>query len=84
MKDSKGNELAIGDRVLPIRWGTSEGIPLYLSNIPGTVVGLGRTRVQVKFDGVSYTWPEPSPPHSIAARSTRKIETKPAAAGVSR
>ena len=44
--------IAEGDRVLPVGWG--DGVPLYLSNTPGTVVGIARTRVRVRFDGVAY------------------------------
>ena len=47
-----GTEIAVGDRVLPVGWG--DGVSLSNSNSPATVVGLGRTRLQVRFDGNAY------------------------------
>lgn len=52
MRDYKGNELAVGDRVIPIAWG--DGIRLVNSNSPATVVGFGRTKIRVRFDGWLY------------------------------
>jgi hypothetical protein len=52
LPDFQGEPIAVGDRVLPIGWGN--GIPLWLSNTAGTVVGIGRTRIRVRFDCVTY------------------------------
>lgn len=57
MKDFRGNDLFVGDRVLPVGllptgWG--DGVILSPSNTPATVVGFARTRVRVRFDGWGY------------------------------
>lgn len=50
--DFQGTPIKVGDRVIPVGWG--DGIPLYLSNSPATVVRLARTRVHLQFDNCAY------------------------------
>lgn len=58
IKDFTGTPFAIGDRVTAVAWGGS--LPLHLTQGAGTVVGFGRTRVRVQFDGEAYggEWPQ--------------------------
>lgn len=50
--DLDGNPLAKGDRIIPTGWGGD--VPLYLSSSKATIVGFGRTRIRVQFDGAVY------------------------------
>jgi hypothetical protein len=59
----------VGCRVLPISWGA--GVPLWLSNTPATVVGLGRSRVRVRFDSVQYAAADK--PHSVPPEYLRVV-----------
>lgn len=68
MNDHKGQPLAIGDRVIPVHWGE---IPLWLCNTNATVVGFGRKRVQLRFDGVSYSGTDK--PHTCSPDSLRRL-----------
>jgi hypothetical protein len=67
--DHRGVDIAIGDRVLPISWG--DGVPLWLSNTPATVIAFGRTRLHVKFDGVRYN--ESDRLHSVLPKTVRRL-----------
>lgn len=62
--------LAIGDRVRPWAWGY--GVPLWLANSHGTVVGKGRTRVKVRFDDCAYA--PGDAPHSVAPQVLRVVQ----------
>ena len=62
--DHRGQTLNIGDRVVAIEWGGA--IPLWLSNTPGTIVAIGRSRITVRFDSSSDT-------RSVPARSFRRL-----------
>jgi len=68
-RDFRGEPLSKGDRVIPIAWGD---IPLWLSNTPGVIVGFGRTRVKVEFDGVRYNAPGDKP-HAVPPHYLRKL-----------
>ena len=68
LPDFRGEPVTVGDRVLPVGWG--DGIPLWLSNTEGTVVGLGRTRLWVRFDMVVYD--ERLTHHAAPSRHFRK------------
>ena len=50
--DFDGRPLAVGDRILPLGWG--DGVRLVNASTWATVVGFGRTRVRVQFDGWAY------------------------------
>jgi len=56
--DHFGRTITVGDRVTAVGWGGP--LPLHLTQGAGTVVGFGRTRVRVQFDGEVYggKWPE--------------------------
>lgn len=50
--DFDGRVLAVGDRIFPLGWG--DGIRLVNASSWATVVGFGRTKVRVRFDGWVY------------------------------
>lgn len=50
--DFDGRPLAVGDRILPLGWG--DGVRAVNASSWATVVGFGRTRVYVQFDGWAY------------------------------
>lgn len=50
--DFDGRVLAVGDRILPLGWG--DGVRAIHAGTWATVVGFGRTRVRVQFDGWAY------------------------------
>lgn len=70
--DHRGDNLSVGDRVIPIGWGE---IPLWLSTTQATVVGFGTKKVQIKFDGVRYDADQGDKPHAAYPTNLRRIPT---------
>lgn len=56
--DFDGRPLAVGDRIYPLGWGY--GVRLVNASSWATVVGFGRSRIRVQFDGWVYggTFPD--------------------------
>lgn len=67
MKDDQGAELRIGDRI--VRTAIDSGAPGWANR--GTVVGLGRVRVQVQWD--SYMYDIAVPHHSCSPSVVRRM-----------
>jgi hypothetical protein len=68
VEDQRGETISVHDRIMPIYWG--DGIPLWLCNTPATVVKIGRTKIHVHFDGVSY---KDGKPDAIPPRYVRRL-----------
>lgn len=66
LRDDRGTDLSVGDRV--VQTAVDDGAPAWATR--GTVVGFGRTRVRVQWDGYGYD--ERIPFHAARPTALRK------------
>lgn len=48
MFDAVGNEIMVGDTVMPTLWDSGRGTSLGILHSPADVLGFGRTRIQIQ------------------------------------